>query len=500
MDVRRTQSPGAAQASLAAALLVAATAVSACGLHGNAPAGESAPQPRLSASMAFDVRAGQMLLFGGAAERSLGDTWAWQNGGWQRLDPPTSPPARENAALGYDRATGELVLFGGDSVTATSSNGAARNDTWTWDGSTWTQRHPRHQPPATETPRLADDEARGVLLLVTQPDYASSNLKGMPDMRLAPVLTWTWRNGDWHAESSTSAPLAHDPGVGGRSGLADDGIARPVCCGTDFSGTAGMSWDPVSRRILYVEHVVEGDAPLPPDGLVTWSWGGAWRLEHPAHPPGDSPGPLLAADRTGVVLVDESGHTWHWNGSTWSPVATSGPGRRDAAAAAYDQSARVVRLFGGIADQPGGVYGDTWTWDGTAWSRSAGTAHAQAVPQIAAVKPAHGISREQAVAIAVKASPFHVPVTRVENGPEGRFDSASVGSAGKRVWVWAVVFGAAEVPSQGPCGEKPLPGSSPYACPPPARGYVEIIDYQSGAVLFGMAPAPDWLLATPSPG
>jgi Galactose oxidase, central domain/Kelch motif len=63
-----------------------------------------------------------------------GETWTWQPGrdsAWRVLNPPCSPPARwANAfrpAMAYDEWRGVVVLFGGRD----------RNDTWTFDGQTW---------------------------------------------------------------------------------------------------------------------------------------------------------------------------------------------------------------------------------------------------------------------------------------------------------------------------------------------------------------------------
>jgi len=486
--MRRTSGIGPTSWTVSATLALLMT-LAACGpQHGDAP-GPSAPEPRSSAALAYDVHTGQLVLFGGAAERSLGDTWVWHGNAWQQLRPSSSPPARENAALAYDAAAQQLVLFGGDSVDATGQ-AAGRTDTWTWDGATWTERHPQHHPQSGVTPRMAYDQARGVLLLVTQPCQCGG--KAPPDS-LAPVQTWTWRHGDWHAEAADGAPLAAVPAVGGRTGLAEDGVARPAWGGPDFAGSAGIGWDPVSRAVLYVEHVVEADAPLPLAGLVTWSWDGAWRLDHPQQAPGDAPEPLLASDGAGTLLYDGSGRTWRWDGRTWASTGAPGPAERGAAAIAYDSGAHVVRLFGGIAAAPGGVYGDTWTWNGNAWSRSAGPALAQPVPQPQATKPASGISRDRAVAIARKAFPEQGGVTRVENGPLGRFQATSVGAVSQRVWVWAVVFGNASV--TGSCG----PARPNPTCPPPARGLVALIDYRTGRVIEGTSPAPDWLLPTPTP-
>lgn len=479
---------------LAVVVSFLAPALLGCGArHSGLGDGASSPAPRAGASLAFDARTGKLILFGGAAETSLADTWVWQDAGWQRLDPQVSPPARENAALAYDGATGELVLFGGDSV---QSDGQAsdRTDTWTWDGTTWTQRHPAHSPPSGITAHLAYDAARTVLLLVTQPCHCGGQAGKNPLPDPSPVQTWTWRQGDWHAESDAGAPLAGPLGVGGRRGLPEDGVARPMWGGPDFGGSAGMAWDPISRRVLYVEHIVEENAVVPSSAMATWSWDGSWHLEHPASPPAPSADPLLAADPTGTLLFDGEGHTWQWDGHDWWAVAVPGPAQRGAAAIAYDSSSRLVRLFGGIAGKPGGLYGDTWTWDGTGWALRAGPREAQAVPQPQATEPASGISRERAIAIARKSFPEGGAVTRVDAGPRSRFAlPGEVLGASGRVWVWAVIFADASI--QGSCG----PAGS-HSCPPPARGLVVTINYMTGQVFGGSSPAPAWLLASRTPG
>lgn len=453
-------------------------------LHGGTGTNASAaqPEPRSSASLAFDAKTGQLVLFGGAAEQSLGDTWVWQSSSWRQVQPPTSPPPRENAALGYDPAGGQLVLFGGDSV---GDGGQVRDhtDTWTWDGSSWTEQHPRHHPAFGISPRMATDAARGVLLLVTQPGNTSSSL--------APVQTWTLRDNDWHAESGDSAPLAGVFAAGsGHQGLADGGDARPIAGSNDYTGSAGIGWDPVSRHVLYVEHVVVADAPVPQNGLVTWSWDGKWRLEHPPRTPAPSSDPLVATDSIGVVLLGGDGQTWHWNGATWAQLDVSGPPARAAGAIAYDSVAKLTRITGGVATaQPGGVYDDLWTWNGTVWSRSAGRAVAQAVPQPEATMPPTHVSREQAIASARKFFPDLGAVTRVDSGPLSRF-AEGFGSAGGRRWVWVVVFGnAPAIAEGGPCCYR-----GPQTPPPQSHGMMIFVDYQTGQSLSAESPVPAWLL------
>ena len=53
----------------------------------------------------------------------LDDTWTWDGTTWTQQHPATSPSARTFASMAYDPATSTAVLFGGKGTLA---------DTWTW--------------------------------------------------------------------------------------------------------------------------------------------------------------------------------------------------------------------------------------------------------------------------------------------------------------------------------------------------------------------------------
>ena len=65
------------------------------------------------------------------------DTWTWDGSTWTRQHPAAHPPAF-GGFMAYDAATGTVVLL---------SDQFGGGGTWTWDGSTWTQQHPVTSPP-----------------------------------------------------------------------------------------------------------------------------------------------------------------------------------------------------------------------------------------------------------------------------------------------------------------------------------------------------------------
>ena len=71
---------------------------------------------------------------GTATAATLGDTWTWDGTDWTQRTPAHSPSPRYCLGMAYDAARGQVVLFGG-------YGGGDLGDTWTWDGTDWTQRN-----------------------------------------------------------------------------------------------------------------------------------------------------------------------------------------------------------------------------------------------------------------------------------------------------------------------------------------------------------------------
>jgi hypothetical protein len=111
--------------------------------------------------MATDPASGKVVLFGGFSSDGalLGDTWTWDGSTWTQQRPPTSPSARRTSSIATDPATRHVVLFGG------FSGGSAKlGDTWTWNGTTWTQQSPPKSPAARDSAAIATDPHGRVVL------------------------------------------------------------------------------------------------------------------------------------------------------------------------------------------------------------------------------------------------------------------------------------------------------------------------------------------------
>jgi hypothetical protein len=78
--------------------------------------------------MVYDLATGNIILSGGGGSKVLNDTWTWDGTTWTNQAPATSPHARYVASMAYDPATRNVVLFGGFGE-------GALGDTWTWGSS-----------------------------------------------------------------------------------------------------------------------------------------------------------------------------------------------------------------------------------------------------------------------------------------------------------------------------------------------------------------------------
>jgi sugar lactone lactonase YvrE/uncharacterized protein (DUF2345 family) len=170
----------------------------------------NSPSPRSNVEMVYDPATGNVVLFGGLynASTRYDDTWTWDGTNWTLLSPATTPGGRASASMVYDAATGNVVMFGG-----LSNAGMFLNDTWTWNGTTWTQASPSASPSARAAYSMAYDAAHGQVVLFGGLEYSS----GFVDLN----DTWTWDGTNWTQKSPANVPpvrdtaaMAYDPAQG----------------------------------------------------------------------------------------------------------------------------------------------------------------------------------------------------------------------------------------------------------------------------------------------
>ena len=303
------------------------------------PDARSLAPKRVAPAMAYDPVRGVVVAFGGSIDDQLplADTWEWNGATWAKQAPAQSPPARLAASMVYDAARARLVLFGG--CTGTTSACAPIDDTWEWDGSSWTPRAPALAPDARGQDAMAyDDRHHDTLLFGGSPALAD---------------TWTWDGSAWTP-------------VGG---------APPARTAT------AMAYDARHAQTVLFGGIGTGSSAQPLGD--TWLWTGTrWQDAAVAGPPARS-GHALAYDAAhGVTVLFGGGtddsplrDTWLWDGTSWRQTHVGAPPPRRGFAMAYDAAHQDIVLFGGELDQDRTINGvaidtfvsDTWVWSGASW-------------------------------------------------------------------------------------------------------------------------------------
>ncbi len=153
------------------------------------------PPKRARHNMVYDIARNKVVLFGGwhfdgVSNMNMQDTWEFDpvTYDWTQVITANSPPRRQWASMVYDSVRNEVVLFGGYDGYPPSSNGLL-GDTWTYDGTNWTQKFPAHSPRPHYGSAIAFDSTRGVVRLLGG-QVADSTTYLLAE-------EWEWDGTDW---------------------------------------------------------------------------------------------------------------------------------------------------------------------------------------------------------------------------------------------------------------------------------------------------------------
>jgi hypothetical protein len=235
---------------------------------GSAPA-SGQPSARTGAAMAYDVADQSVVLFGGQSRtRGLDDTWTWDGSAWSQAHPATSPPALADAQMTFDPVSRQVILIGTEEpagielpIACSSSSGSSGSAT----------SKPASIAPDTPIPAIAP--VPNATANATAPTTVTSSACGTS---LSPrAVTWLWNGSDWSKFTGTtpvvgfgSGTLATDP-VAGRVVLLTRGpfaepavgVAQPAC---PLQSAATPDRQPM--------------CPFIPEVAPDWTWNGhAWK-------------------------------------------------------------------------------------------------------------------------------------------------------------------------------------------------------------------------------
>ncbi|MBC8422391.1 MAG: fibronectin type III domain-containing protein, partial [Chloroflexi bacterium] len=271
------------------------------------------PSARHGPAMVYDSARNVIVLFGGWAESGhLNDTWEFDGLTWTQLSPVTSPSGRSFHAMVYDSVRQRIVLFGGQ------DDGGSLDDTWEYYDGNWVQVIPAEHPAGRWAHAMAYDSDRGKAVLFGGWDGLGCRND-----------TWEYDGANWSEITIATTPLARY-----NHAMTYNADRQRVMLFAGFDGNGlnylndnweydGSTWTELSPSVT---------PPVRHGHRLVYS--SNWRRVV-----------LFGGRQSEAVFLDD---TWEYDGTTWAQMALdTRPQPRAHYGFAYDSSRDQVVLFGG---------------------------------------------------------------------------------------------------------------------------------------------------------
>ncbi|MCU0867481.1 MAG: hypothetical protein MUC36_27175 [Planctomycetes bacterium] len=290
------------------------------------------PSRRFSAGMmTYDALRHRGVLFGGDSGTGphLAGTFLLEvtTGAWSALPVGPAPTARAYHSMTYHAATDRVILFGGR---LGSSNGTPSSETWSFDGTSWTQLLPLNTPSARFGHSAVYDSVRQRIVLFAGRTAVAHTAD-----------VWEWNGSNWLQAATTAA-------------FPNNNVRRQ----------AAIAHDPVAQRTVIFGGRTDATNSFF-DGTFVWD-GQAWT---------DITGPVRPSGRTGSMAYDPeldrivlfggatqngiANDTWFLIGNTWVQQFPGGPiTSRSGSPMFHDPVGKRLVLFGGAG--PSVALNDLW--------------------------------------------------------------------------------------------------------------------------------------------
>jgi hypothetical protein len=294
-------------------------------------------------SSEFDPIRSEFILFGGClpSQPSSNATWIFKGALWTRLYPSHVPASRGSAAMVFDPALGVVVMYGGRDVPPLEAEATGfgtisySGDTWTWDGSDWSQQHPAHHPILFQPSATYDYARQQIVLVGSTPSFSAE--------------TWTYDGFDWtHQTQADGKP-------------APSRMYMP------------LSFDPASKTVV----TFGGYMPSGSDQTAltaVWEWDGrTWTQTAATTPFTAGPFDALAPefDQGAMLICDDSSPpaTWRWDGTKFTSLQ---PMHEPDACGGLspDTANHRVLLYGWSAGGMLAPQFEVWSWSANDWSQT----------------------------------------------------------------------------------------------------------------------------------
>lgn len=178
-----------------------------------------------SGQLCYDSTNGVLYAFALRADTTSAQLYKWEGGEWQTAGDPM--PAYD----GYhgNWCYGRMVYHAKNQTMLLFGVGPSRNETWSFDGTSWTQQSPTNVPVGRNNCQMAYDPIREETLMYAGDGYSD---------------TWVWNGSDWISKTPVSNP-------------------------PDNTGSYGVTWHPGYQGVV-----------IPVSTRELWVWNGVtWRKE-----------------------------------------------------------------------------------------------------------------------------------------------------------------------------------------------------------------------------
>ena len=125
------------------------------------------PAQRRFVSLTYDETLKKIVLFGGydSVGNYRQDTWTWDGTAWTEVKPNTKPEHRAQGTMWYDPLAKKTILYSGAGRKSIEDHATRYSDMWSFDGTNWTKLNVTATPGIRFAPQVATDPNSGKLVL-----------------------------------------------------------------------------------------------------------------------------------------------------------------------------------------------------------------------------------------------------------------------------------------------------------------------------------------------
>jgi hypothetical protein len=188
------------------------------------------PTFREFTKIAYDPTLKKTVLFGGFdTSNYLRDTWTWDGTQWTEVKPSRRPPSRTLTTMWYDRTRNKVTMYGGIGRPTPEDRVERYDDMWTFDGTNWTKIEITATPGRRFGAQATVDPRTNKLVLFGG-IRVDTNSAGI-DTQVYTNDMWEWDGSAWRQIQTNNTPPARE-----NAGLEYDATTNTLVLFGGWSG------------------------------------------------------------------------------------------------------------------------------------------------------------------------------------------------------------------------------------------------------------------------